>query len=171
MSQAKMNRSFEVWFSPGAHSGAGAHNDGYCESVVSLQLRGDKRWRTLGSNMICNSVETGFDWGKWCCQRCPSWIPLMSSMVVSTRLRSGTLTWASWTAPRALWFGHRDIFTRPPPCLRQMDAVALPWLFNMPFLSRCNFCPLAPIYGLQRWSSLVFDSQEPRNWVFKTSVW
>ena len=112
--QAKMNRSFEVWFSPGAHSGAGAggskaedkkkrytvnrssplpslvgvwmlaafdrslgqkmcafsscgrecktgklrltkrsvhsgaHNDGYCESVVSLQLRGDKRWRMLG---------------------------------------------------------------------------------------------------------------------------
>ena len=109
-----MNRSFEVWFSPGAHSGAGvggskaedkkkrytvnrsslypdssesgcwqpligvlgqkmcafsscgrecktgklrltkrsvhsgAHNDGYCESVVSLQLRGDKRWRMLG---------------------------------------------------------------------------------------------------------------------------
>lgn len=28
--------------------GAGAHNDGYCESVVSLQLRGDKRWRSLG---------------------------------------------------------------------------------------------------------------------------
>ena len=105
-----MNRSFEVWFSPGAHSGAGvdqklrvtkrytevlrlyqewesgcwqpligvsggrcvlfpiwegvpdretttckrsihsgAHNDGYCESVVSLQLRGDKRWRMLGT--------------------------------------------------------------------------------------------------------------------------
>lgn len=28
---------------------AGAHNDGYCESVVSLQLRGDKRWRTLST--------------------------------------------------------------------------------------------------------------------------
>lgn len=28
---------------------SGAHNDGYCESVVSLQLRGDKRWRMLGT--------------------------------------------------------------------------------------------------------------------------
>ena len=42
-----MNRSFEVWFSPGGHCGAGAHADGYCESVVSLQLRGDKRWRKM----------------------------------------------------------------------------------------------------------------------------
>ncbi|CAJ1444586.1 unnamed protein product [Effrenium voratum] len=47
LNRAKMNRSFEVWFSPGAYSGAGAHNDGYCESVVSLQLRGDKRWRKM----------------------------------------------------------------------------------------------------------------------------
>lgn len=47
LNKAKMNRSFEVWFSPGAYSGAGAHNDGYCESVVSLQLRGDKRWRKM----------------------------------------------------------------------------------------------------------------------------
>jgi len=40
-----MNRTFEIWFSPGKEVGAGAHNDGYCQSVVSFQLRGDKRWR------------------------------------------------------------------------------------------------------------------------------
>mmetsp|Transcript_50668 Transcript_50668/g.133840 ORF Transcript_50668/g.133840 Transcript_50668/m.133840 type:complete len:348 (+) Transcript_50668:2-1045(+) len=42
-----MNRSFELWFSPGSGSGAGAHNDGYCQSVVSLQLSGDKKWRKM----------------------------------------------------------------------------------------------------------------------------
>jgi len=44
---AAMNRTFEVWFSPGGRTGAGAHADGYCESVVSLQLRGDKKWRKM----------------------------------------------------------------------------------------------------------------------------
>jgi len=42
-----MNRSFELWFSPGAETGAGAHNDGYCESVVSFQLNGAKKWRKM----------------------------------------------------------------------------------------------------------------------------
>jgi hypothetical protein len=42
-----MNRSFELWFSPGKGAGAGAHNDGYCESVVSVQLRGEKKWRNM----------------------------------------------------------------------------------------------------------------------------
>mmetsp|Transcript_35705 Transcript_35705/g.80638 ORF Transcript_35705/g.80638 Transcript_35705/m.80638 type:complete len:566 (+) Transcript_35705:57-1754(+) len=42
-----MNSTFEVWFSPGSGSGAGAHNDGYCESVVSLQLKGEKKWRKM----------------------------------------------------------------------------------------------------------------------------
>lgn len=47
LNRAFMNKTFEVWFSPGSHAGAGAHADGYCESVVSLQLRGDKRWRKM----------------------------------------------------------------------------------------------------------------------------
>lgn len=47
LNRAKMNESFEIWFSPGEGSGAGAHNDGYCESVVSLQLNGDKKWRKM----------------------------------------------------------------------------------------------------------------------------
>mmetsp|Transcript_168173 Transcript_168173/g.540256 ORF Transcript_168173/g.540256 Transcript_168173/m.540256 type:complete len:547 (+) Transcript_168173:45-1685(+) len=47
LNSAKMNTSFELWFSPGDGCGAGAHNDGYCESVVSLQLRGDKKWRKM----------------------------------------------------------------------------------------------------------------------------
>lgn len=47
LNRAWMNRTFEVWFSPGDGAGAGAHNDGYCESVVSLQLRGDKKWRMM----------------------------------------------------------------------------------------------------------------------------
>merc|ERR1712054_563461 len=41
------NRSFELWFSPGSGSGAGAHNDGYCKSVVSVQLKGEKKWRKM----------------------------------------------------------------------------------------------------------------------------
>jgi len=47
LNRAWMNRTFEVWFSPGSGSGAGAHNDGYCESVVSVQLKGDKKWRKM----------------------------------------------------------------------------------------------------------------------------
>mmetsp|Transcript_38129 Transcript_38129/g.109045 ORF Transcript_38129/g.109045 Transcript_38129/m.109045 type:complete len:548 (+) Transcript_38129:65-1708(+) len=47
LNSAWMNRTFELWFSPGSGAGAGAHNDGYCESVVSLQLRGDKKWRKM----------------------------------------------------------------------------------------------------------------------------
>mmetsp|Transcript_6349 Transcript_6349/g.13868 ORF Transcript_6349/g.13868 Transcript_6349/m.13868 type:complete len:574 (+) Transcript_6349:73-1794(+) len=47
LNRAHMNNSFEVWFSPGSGSGAGAHNDGYCESVASLQLRGQKKWRNM----------------------------------------------------------------------------------------------------------------------------
>lgn len=47
LNSQKLNDSFEIWFSPGAGTGAGAHNDGYCESVVSLQLRGDKKWRKM----------------------------------------------------------------------------------------------------------------------------
>mmetsp|Transcript_76498 Transcript_76498/g.167126 ORF Transcript_76498/g.167126 Transcript_76498/m.167126 type:complete len:446 (+) Transcript_76498:725-2062(+) len=47
LNSAKMNTSFELWFSPGDGAGAGAHNDGYCESVVSLQLNGDKKWRKM----------------------------------------------------------------------------------------------------------------------------
>jgi len=47
LNRAKMNESFELWFSPGTGAGAGAHNDGYCESVVSLQLQGDKKWRKM----------------------------------------------------------------------------------------------------------------------------
>lgn len=47
INKERINSSFEVWFSPGGHAGAGAHNDGYCESVVSLQLRGDKTWRKM----------------------------------------------------------------------------------------------------------------------------
>jgi len=47
LNKAHMNRTFEIWFSPGGHTGAGAHNDGYCESVVSLQLTGDKNWRKM----------------------------------------------------------------------------------------------------------------------------
>jgi len=66
-----MNRTFEVWFSPGGHCGAGAHADGYCESVVSLQLRGDKRWRKmmLPSMSILDSFDEFdggvYDAGKW----------------------------------------------------------------------------------------------------------
>eukprot|EP00929_Paragymnodinium_shiwhaense_P106316 TRINITY_DN71603_c0_g1_i1.p1 TRINITY_DN71603_c0_g1~~TRINITY_DN71603_c0_g1_i1.p1 ORF type:complete len:543 (+),score=121.32 TRINITY_DN71603_c0_g1_i1:66-1694(+) len=45
LNRNKMNNSFELWFSPGNGAGAGAHNDGYCQSVVSLQLVGDKKWR------------------------------------------------------------------------------------------------------------------------------
>eukprot|EP00933_Yihiella_yeosuensis_P013554 TRINITY_DN12502_c1_g1_i1.p1 TRINITY_DN12502_c1_g1~~TRINITY_DN12502_c1_g1_i1.p1 ORF type:complete len:561 (+),score=119.75 TRINITY_DN12502_c1_g1_i1:54-1736(+) len=45
LNKDKMNTSFELWFSPGSEAGAGAHNDGYCQSVVSIQLQGDKRWR------------------------------------------------------------------------------------------------------------------------------
>jgi len=59
-----MNRTFEVWFSPGAGSGAGAHNDGYCQSVVSLQLRGDKKWRMqLEPEMTFLSSYDEFDGG------------------------------------------------------------------------------------------------------------
>lgn len=47
LNRAKMNSSFELWFSPGHGCGAGAHNDGYCQSVVSLQLLGDKKWRKM----------------------------------------------------------------------------------------------------------------------------
>jgi len=47
INRAKMNASFEIWFSPGSGAGAGAHNDGYCESVVSLQLLGNKKWRKM----------------------------------------------------------------------------------------------------------------------------
>lgn len=47
LNSAWMNRTFEIWFSPGSGSGAGAHNDGYCESVVSLQLKGEKKWRKM----------------------------------------------------------------------------------------------------------------------------
>lgn len=47
LNRYKMNESFEIWFSPGEGSGAGAHNDGYCQSVVSLQLVGDKKWRKM----------------------------------------------------------------------------------------------------------------------------
>jgi len=47
LNRHKMNESFEIWFSPGEGSGAGAHNDGYCQSVVSLQLVGDKKWRKM----------------------------------------------------------------------------------------------------------------------------
>jgi len=47
LNKAWMNRTFEIWFSPGKGAGAGAHNDGYCESVVSVQLRGDKKWRKM----------------------------------------------------------------------------------------------------------------------------
>lgn len=47
LNMQKMNGSFELWFSPGQGCGAGAHNDGYCDSVVSLQLRGDKKWRKM----------------------------------------------------------------------------------------------------------------------------
>jgi len=42
-----MNTTFEMWFSPGKGAGAGAHNDGYCESVVSISLRGEKKWRKM----------------------------------------------------------------------------------------------------------------------------
>eukprot|EP00928_Gymnodinium_smaydae_P047177 TRINITY_DN3146_c3_g1_i1.p1 TRINITY_DN3146_c3_g1~~TRINITY_DN3146_c3_g1_i1.p1 ORF type:complete len:588 (+),score=150.49 TRINITY_DN3146_c3_g1_i1:74-1765(+) len=64
LNRAKMNRSFEVWFSPGAGAGAGAHNDGYCESVVSLQLRGDKKWRKmLEPEMTFLSSYDEFDGG------------------------------------------------------------------------------------------------------------
>jgi len=42
-----MNQTFEIWFNPGTRAGAGAHNDGYCESVVSMQLYGDKKWRKM----------------------------------------------------------------------------------------------------------------------------
>jgi len=59
-----MNRTFEVWFSPGSGSGAGAHNDGYCQSVVSLQLRGDKKWRMqLEPEMTFLSSYDEFDGG------------------------------------------------------------------------------------------------------------
>eukprot|EP00927_Polykrikos_kofoidii_P029339 TRINITY_DN25385_c0_g1_i1.p1 TRINITY_DN25385_c0_g1~~TRINITY_DN25385_c0_g1_i1.p1 ORF type:complete len:539 (+),score=99.87 TRINITY_DN25385_c0_g1_i1:131-1747(+) len=47
LNRHKMNESFELWFSPGSGTGAGAHNDGYCQSVVSLQLTGDKKWRKM----------------------------------------------------------------------------------------------------------------------------
>jgi len=47
LNSAWMNRTFEIWFSPGAETGAGAHNDGYCESVVSFQLNGAKKWRKM----------------------------------------------------------------------------------------------------------------------------
>jgi len=47
LNKQHMNNTFELWFSPGSRSGAGAHADGYCESVVSLQLRGDKKWRKM----------------------------------------------------------------------------------------------------------------------------
>jgi len=47
LNSAWMNRTFELWFSPGSGSGAGAHNDGYCESVVSFQLKGEKKWRKM----------------------------------------------------------------------------------------------------------------------------
>eukprot|EP00438_Fugacium_kawagutii_P018588 Skav206607 [mRNA] locus=scaffold332:176615:180597:- [translate_table: standard] len=53
LNKAKMNRSFEVWFSPGSHSGAGAHNDGYCESVA-------KKWEPdLG---FLNSAQGAVIW-------------------------------------------------------------------------------------------------------------
>merc|ERR1719203_315308 len=59
-----MNRTFELWFSPGSGSGAGAHNDGYCQSVVSLQLRGDKNWRMmLEPEMTFLSSYDEFDGG------------------------------------------------------------------------------------------------------------
>ena len=44
---ATANSTFEVWFSPGREAGAKAHNDGYCESVMSVQLTGPKRWRFM----------------------------------------------------------------------------------------------------------------------------
>ena len=37
----------EIWFGPGHSAGALAHNDGYCESVMSIQLRGEKKWREM----------------------------------------------------------------------------------------------------------------------------
>ena len=47
LNKAFMNQTFELWFSPGPRTGAGAHNDGYCESVVSYQINGDKKWRQM----------------------------------------------------------------------------------------------------------------------------
>mmetsp|Transcript_11893 Transcript_11893/g.32141 ORF Transcript_11893/g.32141 Transcript_11893/m.32141 type:complete len:538 (-) Transcript_11893:118-1731(-) len=64
LNKAFMNRTFEMWFSPGSGAGAGAHNDGYCESVVSLQLRGDKKWRKmLEPSMTFLSSYDEFDGG------------------------------------------------------------------------------------------------------------
>ena len=47
MNTAYANNSFEFWLSPGKEAGAFPHNDGYCESVISTQLHGGKRWRMM----------------------------------------------------------------------------------------------------------------------------
>lgn len=59
LNKAFMNRTFEIWFSPGSACGAGAHNDGYCESVASIQVRGDKKWRKMLEPK--NSFLSSFD--------------------------------------------------------------------------------------------------------------
>ena len=53
----RQNNSFEFWLSPGPQAGAFAHNDGYCESVISTQLNGAKRWRM----MMMPEMKTTFD--------------------------------------------------------------------------------------------------------------
>lgn len=58
--KAYLNNTFEVWLSPGHNAGAKAHNDGYCNSVFSVQLNGAKRWRLMQTPAF-RSVFDSFD--------------------------------------------------------------------------------------------------------------
>ena len=44
-SEEKLLMSPEMWFSAVKGSGAKTHADGHCESTISIQLSGRKRWR------------------------------------------------------------------------------------------------------------------------------
>jgi hypothetical protein len=52
--------SFEFWFQQ-VGAGTFAHNDGYCHSVFSVQLRGKKKWRLMLAPNVENLSRDVFD--------------------------------------------------------------------------------------------------------------
>lgn len=122
-----MNNTFELWFSPGGGSGASAHNDGYCESVVSLQLRGDKKWRKmLEPKMSFLSSFDEFDGGVY---RAGYWAPDLGFV----NRRGGAVIWP----PGYL----HETKTLQPPDGECGSALTLQFAFPQPVQFLRTFLP------------------------------
>ncbi len=85
INSAYINSTFEFWFSPGSRDtgggGAMAHNDGYCQIVLSSQFSGEKRWSYQLMPEMSHGVFSTFDEGDEGPNKAGKWRPQMSGMV------------------------------------------------------------------------------------------